>query len=256
MRKKKGLIVSGAGDSDGIKLSSPPPTPLPRLPPRRQRSRASELEDEPTSPTFPLAPFPPPPPAPSRSRAPEFYGFVAWAVTYLLFFLYFLWAILPDRWVIWLGVSWYPNRYVRPYVKHSRESLIFRLWGVPFVRVLILNSPISINREWALLVPAWTIVTVLLTYFTYFSMAIRGTPAFSDISTYTGPYQFFSVPPKPFKVPTLQTREGNTPMVVCRTPTSRTRGRMLYHRHMIYRSVWSIVSFTTLENKSAWIGNH
>src|SRR5712672_1852663 len=145
MRKKKGLIVSGAGDSDGIKLSSPPPTPLPRLPPRRQRSRASELEDEPTSPTFPLAPFPPP--APSRSRAPEFYGFVAWAVTYLLFFLYFLWAILPDRWIIWLGVSWYPNRYVRPYVKHSRESLIFRLWGVPFVRVLIINSPISINRE-------------------------------------------------------------------------------------------------------------
>ena len=40
--------------------------------------------------------------------------------------------------------------------------------------------------EWALLVPAWTIVTVLLTYFMYFSMAIRGTPGFSELSTFTG----------------------------------------------------------------------
>ncbi|KAH9960687.1 PIG-P, partial [Russula dissimulans] len=117
---------------------------------------------EPTSPTSPLAPFPPPPPAESRTRAPEFYGFVAWAVTYLFFFLYFLWAILPDRWILSLGVSWYPN------------------------------------REWALLVPAWTIVTVLLTYFTYFSMAIRGTPAFSDITFHVtdsrGQYPDGSVP--------------------------------------------------------------
>jgi len=112
-------------------------------------SRRGNDKDEPTSPASPLARFPPLPPAESRSRAPEFYGFVAWAVTYLLFVLYFLWAILPDEWIIWLGVSWYPN------------------------------------REWALLVPAWTIVTVLLTYVTYFSMAIRGTPAFCDTSTYT-----------------------------------------------------------------------
>jgi len=118
---------------------------------RRRPTRAtnSKDKDEPTSPSSPLAQFPPLPPAESRSRAPEFYGFVAWAVTCLLFVLYFLWAILPDEWVVWLGVTWYPN------------------------------------REWALLVPAWTIVTVLLTYFTYFSMALRGTPAFSDTSTYT-----------------------------------------------------------------------
>ena len=81
------------------------------------RSRRRPSEDEstsPTSPTSPLAPFPPPLPAESRSRAPEFYGFVAWAVTYLLFVLYFLWAILPDEWIVWLGVSWYPNRYALP----------------------------------------------------------------------------------------------------------------------------------------------
>ncbi|KAI0295772.1 PIG-P-domain-containing protein [Russula brevipes] len=127
----------------------------PRPPPPTSKAGGEQPQPEPpTSPTSPLAPFPPPPPAEARSRAPEFYGFVAWAVTYLLFFLYFLWAILPDEWIAWLGVSWYPN------------------------------------REWALLVPAWTIVTVLLTYFTYFSMAIRGTPTFSDISTYTGTGQY------------------------------------------------------------------
>jgi hypothetical protein len=81
-------------------------------------------EDEPTSPTSPLAPFPPPPPADSRSRAPEFYGFVAWAVTYLLFVLYFLWAILPDEWIVWLGVSWYPNR--------CALELSFPFPGVPY----------------------------------------------------------------------------------------------------------------------------
>ncbi|KAI0300137.1 PIG-P-domain-containing protein [Multifurca ochricompacta] len=115
---------------------------------------SSNSEDEPTSPVSPLARFPPLPSLESRSLAPEFYGFVAWAVTYLLFVLYVLWAILPDEWIIWLGVTWYPN------------------------------------REWALLVPAWTIIAVLLTYFSYFSMAIRGTPTFSENCTYTGTIQF------------------------------------------------------------------
>jgi phosphatidylinositol glycan class P protein len=40
--------------------------------------------------------------------------------------------------------------------------------------------------EWALLVPAWSIVTVLLTYFMYFSMAIRGAPGFAELSSFTG----------------------------------------------------------------------
>jgi PIG-P len=81
--------------------------------PRPSHARANS-NDEPTSPASPLARFPPLPPAESRSRAPEFYGFVAWAVTYLLFVLYFLWPILPDEWIIWLGVTWYPNRCVHP----------------------------------------------------------------------------------------------------------------------------------------------
>jgi PIG-P len=79
---------------------------------KSRQDKNRERHNGPTSPASPLAQFPPLPPASSPSRAPEFYGFVAWAVTYLLFVLYFLWAILPDECIIWLGVSWYPNRYV------------------------------------------------------------------------------------------------------------------------------------------------
>ncbi|KAI9065241.1 PIG-P, partial [Trametes sanguinea] len=109
--------------------------------------------NEPTSPTSPLAPYPPVLPTESRSRAPEFYGFVAWASTYLLFVLYLLWAFLPDERILALGVSWYPN------------------------------------REWSLLIPAYGMVLVLLTYFTYFALALAGTPAFNDMSTITGEFQ-------------------------------------------------------------------
>ncbi len=64
-----------------------------------------------TSPRSPTAPHPwPPQPEEQRSRAPEFYGFVAWTSTYLLFVLYVLWALLPDAWIVWVGVTWYPNR--------------------------------------------------------------------------------------------------------------------------------------------------
>ncbi|KAF7980542.1 hypothetical protein HWV62_37683 [Athelia sp. TMB] len=103
---------------------------------------------DPTSPTSPVAAFPPLP-IEHRSRAPEFYGFVAWTSTYILFVLYLLWAILPDEYIVWLGVDWYPS------------------------------------REWALLIPAYSVVVCFLTYFTYFALAIAATPSFSDMSTIT-----------------------------------------------------------------------
>jgi phosphatidylinositol glycan class P protein len=64
---------------------------------------------EPTSPISPLASFPPEPDG-YRSRAPEFYGFVAWTSTTIAFVLYLLWALLPDEYIVWLGVKWYPSR--------------------------------------------------------------------------------------------------------------------------------------------------
>ncbi|KZT01216.1 PIG-P-domain-containing protein [Laetiporus sulphureus 93-53] len=117
------------------------------------------LEKDPTSPVSPLAPFPPLPPTESRTRAPEFYGFVAWSSTSLLFALYLLWALLPDQCILALGLTWYPN------------------------------------REWAVLLPAYSIVLVLLTYFTYFALALAGTPAFSDLSTITADSKALFPPP-------------------------------------------------------------
>ncbi|TBU52365.1 PIG-P-domain-containing protein [Dichomitus squalens] len=120
---------------------------------------AQTREDEPTSPTSPLAPYPPLAPTESRSRAPEFYGFVAWTSTYLLFVLYLLWAFLPDETIVALGVAWYPN------------------------------------REWSLLIPAYGMVLVLLTYFTYFALALAGTPSFADMRTITDSKAHFPARP-------------------------------------------------------------
>jgi phosphatidylinositol glycan class P protein len=100
-----------------------------------------------SSPISPIAPYPPIPPPEYRSRAPEFYGFVAWTSTSALFFLYVSWALLPDELIVWLGVEWYPS------------------------------------REWALLLPAYSVFLVLLTYFVYFALAIASTPPFRDTCT-------------------------------------------------------------------------
>ncbi|OJT08847.1 Phosphatidylinositol N-acetylglucosaminyltransferase subunit P [Trametes pubescens] len=128
---------------------APPSSPSVSVSASESEPDAFAPENGPTSPVSPLAPYPPLLPAETRSRAPEFYGFVAWASTYLLFVLYLAWALLPDRAILALGVSWYPN------------------------------------REWALLVPAYGMVLVLLTYFTYFALALAGTPAFADLRTIT-----------------------------------------------------------------------
>jgi len=76
-----------------------------------------------TSSRAPTAPHRWPPEADERrSRASEFYGFVAWTSTYLLFVLYILWAVLPDEWIQFTGVTWYPNRYTLSSSKFLRKS--------------------------------------------------------------------------------------------------------------------------------------
>lgn len=42
------------------------------------------------------------------------------------------------------------------------------------------------HSEWSLLLPAYSIVLVLLTYFVYFSLAIAHTPSFNDVSAIVG----------------------------------------------------------------------
>jgi len=90
-----------------------------------------------------------------RSRAPEFYGFVAWLSTYIAFCLYVLWAIVPDQYIVWVGIEWYPS------------------------------------REWAILLPAWSVVLIITTYIVYSSMAIAATPSFSEMRAITDSYVHF-----------------------------------------------------------------
>ena len=40
--------------------------------------------------------------------------------------------------------------------------------------------------EWALLLPAYSVILVLLTYFVYFALAIYRTPSFHSMATMTG----------------------------------------------------------------------
>ncbi|KAG8845589.1 hypothetical protein FRB96_002342 [Tulasnella sp. 330] len=112
-----------------------------------------DAQDAPTSPRSPLAAFPPLPlPEVAGGRPQEFYGFVAWMATSLAWILFLLWGFLPDAWIQATGITWYPN------------------------------------REWALLLPAYSIVIIILTYFTYWALAISNTPSFSELRTITDSY--------------------------------------------------------------------
>ncbi|TCD63493.1 hypothetical protein EIP91_005352 [Steccherinum ochraceum] len=141
------------------------------------------VETGPTSPVSPLAPYPALP-TEVRSRAPEFYGFVAWSGTYLLFCIFLLWALLPDATIVSLGVSWYPNRPINLRgLAFSYRYLLSAKYRKPIHRNATTHP--TNNSDWALLLPAYSIVLVLLTYFTYFALAIAGTPSFSDMRTIT-----------------------------------------------------------------------
>ncbi|KAG8947331.1 hypothetical protein FRC03_001063 [Tulasnella sp. 419] len=113
------------------------------------------MASEPTSPLSPLAEYPPRYPKLESSqqsqlgRPQEFYGFVAWISTSIAWILFLLWALLPDSWIRATGLEWYPS------------------------------------REWALLLPAYSVFLVLFTYFTYLSMAIAATPSFSELKAVT-----------------------------------------------------------------------
>lgn len=49
--------------------------------------------------------------ASGSGRPREFYGFVALVTTYILWGAYVAWALLPDKWLVAMGIEWYPNRY-------------------------------------------------------------------------------------------------------------------------------------------------
>ncbi|KDN53217.1 CIA30-domain-containing protein [Tilletiaria anomala UBC 951] len=79
----------------------------------------------------------------------EYYGFALFIFATVMWALWCLWALLPDSALKWLGVEWYPN------------------------------------REWAYLIPAWSLMTVLLTYIGFMALNIYNTPSHEDLRTVT-----------------------------------------------------------------------
>lgn len=100
-------------------------------------TQPGDVIDEPTSPIHPIAPFPPlfvtsaetefirkPVKRAAGGRAPEFYGFVAWLVTLLVYVTYVLWTFLPDEVIRAVGIEWYPARFVVPVCDNSTNQSI------------------------------------------------------------------------------------------------------------------------------------
>lgn len=42
------------------------------------------------------------------------------------------------------------------------------------------------HREWAYLIPAWSMMAVLFTYAAYLALNLRMTPKLDDVTTFTG----------------------------------------------------------------------
>ncbi|WRT65139.1 uncharacterized protein IL334_002081 [Kwoniella shivajii] len=113
---------------------------------------------DPVSPLSPISPWPPIPPPSVREQpttrsslpnATDVYSSIAILGTYLLFFLYLLWAFAPSQ-SIW--TSWLPD------------------------------------RQWAIIVPCWMMIIVLLTYWIYAALIIYNTPSWDSVDCITDPY--------------------------------------------------------------------
>ncbi|TFK21822.1 PIG-P-domain-containing protein [Coprinopsis marcescibilis] len=151
-------------------------------------------ETQPTSPTSQTNVAHRWPPPEHRSRAAEFYGFVAWTSTYILFIIYLLWAILPDEFIIWTGITWYPN------------------------------------REWAILLPAWTVMGVLFTYFAYLTLALAGTPSLDEMRSITDDCVIYPDPQCGRNVYLESTKPGALPELYD-IPIGMVN-KVLYQRHV------------------------
>uniref|UniRef100_A0A1X7TUK6 PIG-P domain-containing protein n=1 Tax=Amphimedon queenslandica TaxID=400682 RepID=A0A1X7TUK6_AMPQE len=77
------------------------------------------------------------------------YGFVFYLVTLALFGIYLLWAILPDEWLQYIGLSYLPQKY------------------------------------WAIVVPLYIGVSSILLLLLYVCYSMWLTPPFDDLQTIT-----------------------------------------------------------------------
>lgn len=92
----------------------------------------------------------------------------------------------------------------------------FRFFGT--FLVLIGRVVFYIRREWALLIPSYGIFLCLLTWYTYWSLAIAATPEFDDLKTFTGELMSsHHTPTSRFLCPTR-----HQPLRLVRSPARKT----------------------------------
>ncbi|PWZ02159.1 CIA30-domain-containing protein [Testicularia cyperi] len=84
-----------------------------------------------------------------RRTSSEYYGFALFIFATLLWILWVVWALTPDAILESIGIGWYPN------------------------------------REWAFLIPAWSLVAVLAIYAVFIGINLLKTPELDHISNVT-----------------------------------------------------------------------
>ena len=85
-----------------------------------------------------------------RSTSGEYYGFALFIFSTVLWIVWLAWALTPDEILENVGIAWYPN------------------------------------REWAFLIPAWSLLAVLAVYAVFIGLNARNTPELDDINNVTG----------------------------------------------------------------------
>nr|DAD48617.1 TPA_asm: hypothetical protein HUJ06_018554 [Nelumbo nucifera] len=84
------------------------------------------------------------------AKPSEVYGFVVSISTVIITVIFFIWAYLPEPWLHYVGITYYPSRY------------------------------------WALAVPAYALVTVLLAMAFYFGLNFMATPPSTSLNIMFG----------------------------------------------------------------------
>ncbi|KAI5478022.1 phosphatidylinositol N-acetylglucosaminyltransferase subunit P [Pseudohyphozyma bogoriensis] len=133
-----------------------PPTTQPSSPvlPKKTLAKPSPLsaaDAEPSDRSSSSLPAHFPPRTPSDpGPTVESQGFVLYLGSLVSYIAFLVWSLLPDEWLEGMGVLWFPS------------------------------------REWALLVPAWTIMLAFFIYFSYIALNIFITPSLDSLHTLTG----------------------------------------------------------------------
>ncbi|GAA5989472.1 hypothetical protein JCM10908_000489 [Rhodotorula pacifica] len=141
-------------------------------PPRTTSSLTSAPIDRSSS-SLP-AQFPPREPT-DPAPTVESQGFVLYIGSLVAYGVYLVWAFWPEKWLVAIGIEWYPS------------------------------------RDWALLVPAWVVMLVAFVYISYFLLTMYSTPSLSLPEPYDDPKAYIPPPARPPFGATPKDRSARAP---------------------------------------------